>query len=100
MCQFLSTSFQTGTVNDNFFSTVQSMPDNEYFYYNTGDYSPRDEVQLKAPGDMSVFERLKGSLKDFLIRQITPQVCIRWCFVLILTKYFFLWLVDRLNKYG
>ncbi|XP_024938661.1 ER degradation-enhancing alpha-mannosidase-like protein 3 isoform X2 [Cephus cinctus] len=38
-----------------------------------GDFLTRDEAQLKAPTDLSMFERLKGSLKDFLTQQITPQ---------------------------
>lgn len=33
-----------------------------------GAYSSKEEVQLKAPTDLSLFERLKGSLKSFLSR--------------------------------
>lgn len=36
-------------------------------------FFPKDDVQLKAPTDLSMFERLKGSLKSFLTRQMTPQ---------------------------
>ncbi|XP_076245034.1 ER degradation enhancer, mannosidase alpha-like 2 isoform X2 [Calliopsis andreniformis] len=38
-----------------------------------GNYFSMDEVQLKAPTDLSMFERLKGSLKSFLPRRMTPQ---------------------------
>ncbi|XP_011706728.1 PREDICTED: ER degradation-enhancing alpha-mannosidase-like protein 3, partial [Wasmannia auropunctata] len=38
-----------------------------------GIYSSKEEIQLKAPTDLSLFERLKGSLKSFLSRQSTPQ---------------------------
>ena len=38
-----------------------------------GNFFPNEEVQLKAPTDLSMFERLKGSLKFFLTRQMTPQ---------------------------
>jgi len=47
----------------------------------TGIYSSKEEIQLKAPTDLSLFERLKGSLKSFLSRHVTPQV-----------YYFFLYL--------
>ncbi|XP_054006912.1 ER degradation-enhancing alpha-mannosidase-like protein 3 [Hylaeus anthracinus] len=38
-----------------------------------GSFFPKDDVQLKAPTDPSMFERLKGSFKSFLTRQMTPQ---------------------------
>ncbi|XP_011879222.1 PREDICTED: ER degradation-enhancing alpha-mannosidase-like protein 3 [Vollenhovia emeryi] len=38
-----------------------------------GIYSSKDEIQLKAPTDLSLFERFKGSLKSFLSRHVTPQ---------------------------
>ncbi|XP_026825887.1 ER degradation-enhancing alpha-mannosidase-like protein 3 isoform X2 [Ooceraea biroi] len=38
-----------------------------------GIYSSKEEVQLKAPTDLSLFERLKGSLKSFLNRHVSPQ---------------------------
>ncbi|XP_039310464.1 ER degradation-enhancing alpha-mannosidase-like protein 3 [Solenopsis invicta] len=38
-----------------------------------GIYSSKEEIQLKAPTDLSLFERLKGSLKSFLSRHMTPQ---------------------------
>ncbi|KZC04239.1 PREDICTED: ER degradation-enhancing alpha-mannosidase-like protein 3 [Dufourea novaeangliae] len=38
-----------------------------------GTFYPNEDVQLKAPTDLSMFERLKGSLKSFLTQQITPQ---------------------------
>ncbi|XP_077267006.1 ER degradation enhancer, mannosidase alpha-like 2 isoform X1 [Temnothorax americanus] len=38
-----------------------------------GIYSSKEEIQLKAPTDLSLFERLKGSLKSFLNRHMTPQ---------------------------
>ncbi|XP_043278333.1 ER degradation-enhancing alpha-mannosidase-like protein 3 [Venturia canescens] len=38
-----------------------------------GDYTPRDEIQLNAPGDKSLLERLKGSLKDFLTPHVTSE---------------------------
>ncbi|CAK9800571.1 ER degradation-enhancing alpha-mannosidase-like protein 3 [Anthophora plagiata] len=38
-----------------------------------GSFFSKDEVQLKAPTDLSMFERLKGSFKSFLTRQMTPQ---------------------------
>lgn len=41
----------------------------------TGIYSLKEEIQLKAPTDLSLFERLKGSLKSFLSRHVTSQVC-------------------------
>ncbi|XP_020300609.1 ER degradation-enhancing alpha-mannosidase-like protein 3 isoform X2 [Pseudomyrmex gracilis] len=37
-----------------------------------GAYS-KEEVQLKAPTDLSLFERLKGSLKSFLSRHMSSQ---------------------------
>lgn len=37
-------------------------------------YSSKEEVQLKAPTDLSLFERLKGSLRSFLSRHVSPQV--------------------------
>jgi len=40
-----------------------------------GIYSSKEEIQLKAPTDLSLFERVKGSLKSFLSRHVTPQVC-------------------------
>ncbi|KAL6443356.1 hypothetical protein ACFW04_002909 [Cataglyphis niger] len=39
-----------------------------------GTYSSKQEIQLKAPTDLSLFERLKGSLKSFLSRHMTPQM--------------------------
>lgn len=39
-----------------------------------GVYSFKEEVQLKAPTDLSLFERLKGSLKSFLNRHVSSQV--------------------------
>lgn len=47
-----------------------------------GAYS-KEEVQLKAPTDLSLFERLKGSLKSFLSRHMSSQVCqfyLNFCF--------------------
>ncbi|XP_072766209.1 ER degradation-enhancing alpha-mannosidase-like protein 3 isoform X2 [Anoplolepis gracilipes] len=41
-----------------------------------GIYSSKEEIQLKAPTDLSLFERLKGSLKSFLSRHVTPQATI------------------------
>ncbi|XP_078041407.1 ER degradation enhancer, mannosidase alpha-like 2 [Augochlora pura] len=38
-----------------------------------GNFFSNENVQLKAPTDLSMFERLKGSLKSFLTRQMTPQ---------------------------
>ncbi|KYM90156.1 ER degradation-enhancing alpha-mannosidase-like 3 [Atta colombica] len=38
-----------------------------------GIYSSKEEIQLKAPTDLSLFERLKGSLKSFLSRHVTQQ---------------------------
>ncbi|XP_012147039.1 ER degradation enhancer, mannosidase alpha-like 2 isoform X2 [Megachile rotundata] len=39
-----------------------------------GNFFSKDDVQLKAPTDLSMFERLKGSLKSFLARQMgIPQ---------------------------
>ncbi|XP_011137211.1 ER degradation-enhancing alpha-mannosidase-like protein 3 isoform X1 [Harpegnathos saltator] len=38
-----------------------------------GIYSSKEEVQLKAPTDLSLFERVKGSLRSFLSRHLTPQ---------------------------
>ncbi|XP_011643678.1 uncharacterized protein PFB0765w-like [Pogonomyrmex barbatus] len=38
-----------------------------------GIYSSKEEIQLKAPTDLSFFERLKGSLKSFLSQHMTPQ---------------------------
>ncbi|OAD55906.1 ER degradation-enhancing alpha-mannosidase-like 3 [Eufriesea mexicana] len=38
-----------------------------------GNFFSKDNAQLKAPTDLSVFERLKGTLKSFLTRQMTPQ---------------------------
>ncbi|CAL7945771.1 unnamed protein product [Xylocopa violacea] len=38
-----------------------------------GNFFSKEEVQLKAPTDLSVFERWKGSLKSFLTQQMTPQ---------------------------
>ncbi|XP_046605659.1 ER degradation-enhancing alpha-mannosidase-like protein 3 [Neodiprion virginianus] len=38
-----------------------------------GEYIIKDEVQLKAPNDLSMFERLKGSFKEFIVRQMAPQ---------------------------
>ncbi|XP_034196339.2 ER degradation enhancer, mannosidase alpha-like 2 isoform X1 [Osmia lignaria lignaria] len=39
-----------------------------------GNFFAKDDVQLKAPTDLSMFERWKGSLKSFLTRQMgTPQ---------------------------
>ncbi|KAL0098815.1 hypothetical protein PUN28_020760 [Cardiocondyla obscurior] len=38
-----------------------------------GLYSSKEEIQLKAPTDLSLFERLKGSLKSFLNRHVTSQ---------------------------
>lgn len=38
-----------------------------------GIYSSNEEIQLKAPTDLSLFERLKGSLKSFLSQHVTPQ---------------------------
>ncbi|XP_076645438.1 ER degradation enhancer, mannosidase alpha-like 2 isoform X2 [Halictus rubicundus] len=40
-----------------------------------GNFFSNEDVQLKAPTDLSMFERLKGSVKSFLTRQMTPQVC-------------------------
>lgn len=39
-----------------------------------GDFAPKEAVQLNAPTDISMFEKLKVSLKDFLNRQILSQV--------------------------
>ncbi|XP_031780380.1 ER degradation-enhancing alpha-mannosidase-like protein 3 [Nasonia vitripennis] len=33
----------------------------------------KDEAQLKAPTDLSMFERLKGTIKEILTRQLTSQ---------------------------
>lgn len=38
-----------------------------------GNFFSKEDAQLKAPTDLSMFERLKGSLKSFLTRQMTPQ---------------------------
>ncbi|XP_076298410.1 ER degradation enhancer, mannosidase alpha-like 2 [Lasioglossum baleicum] len=38
-----------------------------------GNFFSNEDVQLKAPTDLSMFERLKGSVKSFLTRQMTPQ---------------------------
>ncbi|XP_029157313.1 ER degradation-enhancing alpha-mannosidase-like protein 3 isoform X3 [Nylanderia fulva] len=38
-----------------------------------GMYSSKEEIQLKAPTDLSLFERLKGSLKSILSRHVTSQ---------------------------
>ncbi|KAG7203501.1 hypothetical protein KM043_013559 [Ampulex compressa] len=38
-----------------------------------GNFISNEEVQLKAPTDLSIFERFKGSLKSFLTTQTTPQ---------------------------
>lgn len=38
-----------------------------------GIYSSNEEIQLKAPTDLSLFERLKGSLKSFLSQHMTLQ---------------------------
>lgn len=50
-----------------------------FYYYVShmiiGTYSSKEEIQLKAPTDLSLFERLKGSLKSFLSRHMNPQVC-------------------------
>ncbi|XP_066590286.1 ER degradation-enhancing alpha-mannosidase-like protein 3 isoform X2 [Prorops nasuta] len=42
---------------------------NEDLEVSIGEFIPKDEVQLKAPTDLSMFERLKGSLRSFLNRQ-------------------------------
>ncbi|XP_012259951.2 ER degradation-enhancing alpha-mannosidase-like protein 3 isoform X2 [Athalia rosae] len=38
-----------------------------------GEYIAKEEVQLKAPNDLSMFERLKGKFKEFVVRQMSPQ---------------------------
>lgn len=38
-----------------------------------GNFFSKEDTQLKAPTDLSMFERLKGSLKSFLTQQMTPQ---------------------------
>nr|XP_050866366.1 ER degradation-enhancing alpha-mannosidase-like protein 3 isoform X1 [Vespula vulgaris] len=38
-----------------------------------GNFFSKDEVQLKAPTDLSMFEQLKGSLKSLFTQQITSQ---------------------------
>ncbi|XP_036140100.1 ER degradation-enhancing alpha-mannosidase-like protein 3 [Monomorium pharaonis] len=38
-----------------------------------GLYPSKEEIQLKAPTDLSLFERFKGSLKSFLSRHVTSQ---------------------------
>lgn len=57
-----------------------------YFLFS-GVYGPKDVIQLNAPSDISMFERLKGSLKEFLNSQIMPQVNKNF---LISAKQFFL----------
>ncbi|XP_058801415.1 ER degradation-enhancing alpha-mannosidase-like protein 3 [Phymastichus coffea] len=42
-------------------------------YVTIGGSLPKDEVQLKAPTDQSMFEKLKGTLKDILSRQLASQ---------------------------
>ncbi|KAL2730708.1 ER degradation-enhancing alpha-mannosidase-like protein 3 [Vespula squamosa] len=38
-----------------------------------GNFLTKDEVQLKAPTDLSMFEQLRGSLKSLFTQQITSQ---------------------------
>ncbi|XP_070163972.1 ER degradation-enhancing alpha-mannosidase-like protein 3 isoform X2 [Polyergus mexicanus] len=38
-----------------------------------GTYSSKEEIQLKAPTDLSLLERLKGSIMSLLSRHMTPQ---------------------------
>ena len=49
---------------------------NLFFHFNSGDFAQKDEIHLKAPTDQSMFERIKGSLNDFLSRQMMLQVFI------------------------
>lgn len=42
-----------------------------------GNFFSKNEVQLKAPTDLSMFEQLKGSLKSLLPGQITSQTIVK-----------------------
>lgn len=64
-----------------------------------GNFFSKEDAQLKAPTDLSMFERLKGSLKSFLTRQMTPQVCIPWCFAVIFIEYILLWILIHMKRY-
>lgn len=46
-----------------------------------GMYSSKEEIQLKAPTDLSLFERLKGSIKSILNRHVTPQATVPSSFI-------------------
>ena len=64
-----------------------------------GNFFSKEDTQLKAPTDLSMFERLKGSLKSFLTQQMTPQVCIPWCFAIIFLEYVLLWIFIYMKRY-
>ena len=70
-----------------------------YFIFFLGNFFSKEDAQLKAPTDLSMFERLKGSLKSFLTRQMTPQVCIPWCFAVIFIEYILLWILIHMKRY-
>lgn len=63
-----------------------------------GNFFSKEDTQLKAPTDLSMFERLKGSLKSFLTQQM-PQVCIPWCFAVIFIEYVLLWIFIYVKRY-
>lgn len=60
---------------------IQQVDDRRLCFYSrcsliAGAYSSKEEVQLKAPTDLSLFERLKGSLKSFLSRHVKRLITI------------------------
>ncbi|XP_033219638.1 ER degradation-enhancing alpha-mannosidase-like protein 3 isoform X2 [Belonocnema kinseyi] len=52
---------------------LQAIRSNGLLTVTISDFAQKDEIHLKAPTDQSMFERLKGSLNEFLSRQIMPQ---------------------------
>lgn len=58
----------------------------------------KDEAQLKAPTDLSMFERLKGTIREILTRQLTSQVCIVWCITIIFVEGLTIWIVSIIKR--
>lgn len=57
-------------------------------FFFVGGTMPKDEAQLKAPTDLSMFERLKGTLREILTKELASQVCIISCLTIIYVKSF------------
>lgn len=60
-----------------------------YYYLLLGDYIG-DDILLKSPDDdKSMFERIKSSVKEFLTRPVSTQVCFVCVLLCFIIEYWF-----------